>query len=81
MNWEALKHIYYSVLICNYKIEYLGGDKYKLIAYYPSGEKHWETEFKNRLLHGNSKAWCLDGSELQRTKFKNGKTFECIWYP
>ncbi|KKM02318.1 hypothetical protein LCGC14_1785650 [marine sediment metagenome] len=34
MNWEAIKQIYRCVLIYNNKIEYLGGDKYKLIEFY-----------------------------------------------
>ncbi len=52
MNWEAIKHIYCCVLIWNNKIEYLGGDKYKLISFYPTGGKRWEREYQNGKLHG-----------------------------
>ncbi|KKK65820.1 hypothetical protein LCGC14_2970310, partial [marine sediment metagenome] len=46
MNWEAIKNIYRSVLVHNHKIEYLGGDKYKLISLHPTVKKWWEEEYQ-----------------------------------
>ncbi len=73
MNWEAIKHIYYRVLICNHKMEYLGGDKYKLISFYLTGEKHWETEYKNGQLHGKYIDWDKNGEKFWEAEHQNGK--------
>ena len=72
MNWKAIKQIYICVLVQNRKIEYLGEDKYAITAYYQSGEKHWRSEFKNRILHGKGEAWFIDGSKFFINEYING---------
>ena len=46
MNLVAIKQIYEAVLR-GFKVEFLGGDKYRLSELYQSGQKWWEKEFKN----------------------------------
>ena len=53
MNWEAIKNIYYWVLVRNNKIEYLGGDKYKLIEYCQQSERYYEFPYENERLCGS----------------------------
>jgi len=71
MNWEAIKNIYRCVFIWNSKIEYLGGDKYKLISFYASGEKHSEVEYKNELLHGKCIIWHENGQKWWEREYQN----------
>lgn len=73
MNWGAIKHIYRMVLISNHKIEYLGDDKYRITVYYKSGEKYYEIEYKNDILHGRYIKWDLSGSKYWEDNYKNGK--------
>ncbi len=73
MNWEAIKNIYLYVLINKNKIEYLGGDKYKLIIYYQSGQKCREVEYQNELIHGTSIGWRSNGQKHYESKYVNGE--------
>ena len=73
MTWEAIKHIYKRVLIKNNRIEYLGGDKYKLTDFYPTGEKYWEREYQNRLLHGKNMGWHENGQKRWEVGYKDGR--------
>ena len=73
MTWEAIKHIYKRVLIKNNRIEYLGGDKYKLTDFYPTGEKYWEREYQNRLLHGKNIGWRKNRDKHWEEEYQNGK--------
>ena len=73
MNWEAIKYIYCRVLIYDHKIEYLGGDKYKLIGYYKNGQKWWEREYQNDQLCGKNIKWHENGDKCWETKYQNGK--------
>ena len=75
MNLEAIKHIYHNVLICNNKIEYLSGDKYKLISFYLTGEKRWEEEYQNGLLHGKIMYWYKDGQKWWEEEYQNGQLY------
>ncbi len=63
MNWESIKYIYRSVLVRNNKIEFLGVDKYKIILFYSTGEKRWETEHLNEKLHGKCIYWHKNGQK------------------
>ena len=72
MNWEAIKKIYVEVLVCGAKIEYLGEDKYKITRYYLNGQKRWEFEYKNGLLHGEGLLLATNGTVLSRGKYLNG---------
>ena len=72
MNWKAIKHIYHCILIHNYKIEYFGEDEYKITRYYLNGQKRWEFEYKNGLLHGEGLLWATNGTVLSRGKYLNG---------
>ncbi|KKK75078.1 hypothetical protein LCGC14_2877350 [marine sediment metagenome] len=72
MDWESIKHIYYWVLIRGLEIKYLGGDKYKIIEYYSTGQKYWETEYKNGIQHGKSMSWHEDGQKWWESNYKNG---------
>lgn len=73
MNREAIKFIYYHVLIHNYRIKYLGNDRYKLMEYYPSGEKCWEAEYKNDKLCGKAISWYANGITCYEHKYQDGK--------
>lgn len=73
MNWEAIKLIYIDILKGNYKMEYLGGDKYKICNYYPSGERRWEENYKNERLHGKLIYWQEDGIVTREIEYENGK--------
>ncbi|KKM02317.1 hypothetical protein LCGC14_1785640 [marine sediment metagenome] len=73
MNWEAIKYIYCRVLIYDHKIEYLGGDKYKIITFYPTGEIWWEAEYQNGQLHGKYIGWYPDGQKNYEEEYQNGK--------
>lgn len=52
MNFKSIKIIYTQILVLNHKIKYLGGDKYRLTRYFPSGEKCWDAEYKNEQRNG-----------------------------
>ena len=73
MNWEAIKNIYRSVLVHNHKIEYLGGDKYKLISLHPTVKKWWEEEYQNGLRHGKDIGWHINGQKIWETEYQNGQ--------
>ena len=75
MNWGAIKSIYRYVLIHKNKIEYLSGDKYKLISFYLTGEKHWEEEYQNGLLHGKIMYWYKDGQKWWEEEYQNGQLY------
>ncbi|KKL51122.1 hypothetical protein LCGC14_2298700, partial [marine sediment metagenome] len=51
---------------------YLGEDKYKITRYYLNGQKRWEFEYKNGLLHGEGLLWATNGTVLSRGKYLNG---------
>ncbi len=82
MNWEAIKHIYYRVLIYNDKIELLGGNKYKLISFYSTGEKYCEVEYQNGLRCGKDTGWYESGSKGCEAEYKNGHLHgkSIAWY-
>ena len=73
MNWKAIKYIYYCVLIYRNKIEYLGGNKYKLTKYFNNGQKFWEIEYENFERHGNSIGWTCYGEEHYSDEYVHGK--------
>jgi len=73
MNWEAIKKIYIEVLVHDAKIKYLGEDKYKITRYYLNGQKRWEFEYKNGIIHGKYIYYYLDGSTPYQSNWENGK--------
>ena len=73
MNWLAIKQIYYRDIVHNDKIEYLGEDRYKLISLYRTGEKHWESEYKNGQLCGKDIVWWINGQKNYGKEYQNGK--------
>ena len=72
MNWRAIKNIYKWVLVQGHSIEYLGEDRYKIIGFHDTGEKFWEGEFKNEVLHGESIYWNRSGQAVIKDKWENG---------
>ncbi len=73
MNWGSIKSIYRCVLIHKNKIEYLGEDKYRIITFYPTGEKLWEREYQNGKLHGKHIGWHKDGQKNYEEEYQNGE--------
>ena len=73
MNWKSIKDIYKWVLVYKNKIEYLGGNRYKLISFYLTGEKHWEEEYRNGKLHGIGICWYKNGQKHLETEYQNGQ--------
>ncbi|KKL51119.1 hypothetical protein LCGC14_2298670 [marine sediment metagenome] len=73
MTWKAIKFIYREVLICNSKIKYFGGNKYKITKYFDNGQKFWEAEFENDMRHGKSTGWTRYGEELYNDEYIHGK--------
>ncbi len=79
MNWEAIKHIYKRVLVCNNKIEYLGEDRYKLTSFHRTGGR-WSTgEYKNGRVHGTVLGWDSNGQKCFEGWFKNGQLIDKLW--
>ena len=76
MNWESIKHIYKRVLVENNRIEYLGEDRYKIIGFYPTGEKWWEREYRNGQLHGKDISWYKSGQKHWEAEYQNEKWIE-----
>ncbi|KKM69030.1 hypothetical protein LCGC14_1454980 [marine sediment metagenome] len=72
MNWETIKQIYYCVLIRKHKIEYLGGDKYRLIAYYKNGRKYWSGEYNGLVPHGRCIFYLENGKKDLIDEYENG---------
>ena len=72
MNFDGVKHIYKEVLVCGCKIEYLGGDRYKLTEHYQNGKKYLEGYFTNGNEHGKYTQWYEGGQKSWETEFQNG---------
>ncbi len=82
MSWEAIKYIYKIVLIDKGNVEYLGGDKYKLIKYHLNGNKHWKEEYQDGKLHGEYTSWYENGNKRWEIEYKSGQSHgkETYWY-
>ena len=72
MNWEAIKYIYKLVLVYSNKVEYLGGDRYKIISFYPTGEKQREIKYQNEQLHGKDISWRKNKQKYWEAEYQNG---------
>jgi len=52
--------------------EFLGDGKYILRGYWENGNKHWEAEYQNGLLHGFNLGWYKNGRLHWKIKHQNG---------
>lgn len=83
MNHTTIKMIYRCILTHRCSIEYLGGDKFKIVFYFKSGQKRHVVEYKDGLRHGKSIVWTKDGLKYLEGSYKNGQAHGRVicWYP
>jgi len=73
MNWKAIKHIYYCVLVADRTIEYLGDSKYKISYWWEIGQQYVEVEYKNEKFHGKHIGLSKTGRKLWEYNYKDGE--------